>query len=324
MIEAQGLSKYFGPVHAIEDVSFTVAKGEILGFLGPNAAGKTTTMRVLTCYFPPHKGTAKVAGYDILEQSLEVRRHVGYMPENVPLYYDMPVSSYLDFVAQVKGVDPRERSRHITEIMERCGLTQVREDFIGKLSRGYRQRVGLAQALINYPEVLILDEPTVGLDPKQIIEIRNLIKSLTDKSTIILSTHILPEASMICGRVIIINEGKIVAVDKPANLTSRLQEHLVLQLQIEGPDAEVTSKLQGLQGVLKIENLSSAGGVNTYRLEADRSYDVRKEIPMLIARNSWSLYEMKAQELSLEDIYLKLVTEENHSLEQEEDHAAHS
>jgi ABC-2 type transport system ATP-binding protein len=210
MIEVDRLTKRYGPVPAIEDVSFTVEKGQIVGFLGPNGAGKTTTMRILSCFMPASSGTARVAGYDVFEQSLEVRRRIGYMPENVPLYGDMTVAAYLDFVAHIKGLGRSERRRRVGEVLERCQIPDVRERLIGRLSKGYRQRVGLAQALIADPEVLILDEPTIGLDPKQIIEIRRLIKELASDRTVILSTHILPEVSQLCNKVVIINDGTMV------------------------------------------------------------------------------------------------------------------
>src|SRR5262245_64875796 len=211
MIEVDRLTKFYGPVAAIRDVSFTVAKGAIVGFLGPNGAGKTTTMRILSCFMPASSGTARVAGFDVFEQSIEVRRRIGYLPENVPLYVDMTVSAYLDFVGDVKGLGRVDRRRRVAEVLERCLIADVRDRLIGRLSKGYRQRVGLAQALIGDPDVLILDEPTIGLDPKQIIEIRSLIKSLAGAHTVILSTHILPEVSMVCSGVIIINKGSVVA-----------------------------------------------------------------------------------------------------------------
>ena len=213
MIEVDHITKYYGQTPAVQDVSFRVEKGEILGFLGPNGAGKTTTMRMLTCYLPPSEGTARVAGYDVFEDSMEVRKRIGYMPEHPPLYDDMMVRSYLTFVSKIKGVDAKQRKSRIDLAMEQCGISDMPDTIIGKLSKGYRQRVGLAQALVHDPEVLILDEPTIGLDPRQIIEVRELIKSLAGDHTVILSTHILPEASMTCERVVIINKGKIVAMD---------------------------------------------------------------------------------------------------------------
>src|SRR5437016_10529496 len=211
MIEVERLTKSYGPLTAIRDVSFSVAPGEIVGFLGPNGAGKSTTMRILSCFMPASGGTAVVAGYDVFRESMEVRRRIGYLPENVPLYTDMRVAAYLDFVAEVKGVGRTERRRRVADVMDRCMVSDVQNRLIGKLSKGYRQRVGVAQAIVSDPEVLILDEPTIGLDPKQITEIRSLIKSLAGQHTVILSTHILPEVSMVCGAVIIINKGGIVA-----------------------------------------------------------------------------------------------------------------
>lgn len=311
MIEVEGLTKYYGPVPAIQDVSFTVEKGEILGFLGPNAAGKTTTMRILTCFMPPTRGRARVAGYDCLEQPLEVRRRIGYMPENVPLYNEMPVSDYLYFVAEVKGIPRRDRFAQIARVMDACGLEEVAHKANGKLSKGYRQRVGLAQALLADPEVLILDEPTVGLDPKQIIEIRNLIKSLAGERTIILSTHILPEVSMICQRVVIINEGKMVAVDTPENLTARLQSSAQVLLQIEGPPEEVADELSRVEGVLSVERQSDDGGpAHTYLVSSLPATDVRRELAAAVLRRQWGLLELRGLVLSLEDIFVRLVTQE--------------
>jgi ABC-2 type transport system ATP-binding protein len=292
-------------------VSFKVKKGEILGFLGPNAAGKTTTMRILTCFLPPTDGTAKVAGFDVFEDSIEVRRRVGYMPETVPVYSDMFVSSYLSFVAEAKGVDGRERKRHIASVMECCGLGEVSSRLIGRLSKGYRQRVGLAQALIGDPEVLILDEPTIGLDPKQIIEIRQMIKSLANKKTIILSSHILPEVSMVCSRVVIINEGRVVAVDTPENLTAQLQKSAKIQVQVEGPVDLVTRSLSSIKGVVSVQKKESIqGGISSYVVEASKDVDMRKEVSSAIVKNGWGLLEIRSVGMSLEDVFIRLVTRE--------------
>ncbi|MDP7556183.1 MAG: ATP-binding cassette domain-containing protein, partial [Nitrospinota bacterium] len=225
MIQAENLTKFFGQTQAISNVSFSAAKGEILGFLGPNGAGKTTTMRLLSCFMPPTSGKARVAGYCVMNDSLEVRKRLGYLPENAPLYTHMTTRNYLHFVSEVKGIPAHERSRKVECVIGDCGLQEVSGRIIGVLSKGYRQRVGIAQALLNDPEVLILDEPTAGLDPKQIIEIRDLIKNLAGNRTIILSTHILPEVSMVCNRVIIINDGIIVAKDTPDNLMDQLQKN---------------------------------------------------------------------------------------------------
>ncbi len=311
MIEAEKLTKYFQKVAAIEDVSFTVEKGEIVGFLGPNGAGKTTTMRILTGFLPPSSGTARVAGYDILADSLQVRRRIGYLPENVPLYTDMKVAGYLDFVAEVKGMERRQRRRKIGEIMEKCRIVEVQRMLIGALSRGYRQRVGIAQALLNDPEVLILDEPTVGLDPKQIIEIRQLIKELSGQSTIILSTHILPEASMICQRVIIINDGHIIAVDTPENLTARLQSSAKLFVTVDGPADQVRAALTQVPGVLSAEAKDEArDAVVSFVVESERSRDLRREVSRMIVERGWGLLEFRPADMTLEEIFIRLVTKE--------------
>ena len=235
MIEVQNLTKDYGQVTAVDRVSFTVNEGEILGFLGPNGAGKTTTMRILTGYMPATSGTARIAGFDVATDSLEVRRHIGYLPEAPPLYPDMTVEAYLDFVLRIKNVPAEKRRSRITDALEKTGLVDKRSQLIKRLSRGYKQRVGLAQALVHDPGVIILDEPTVGLDPKQIIEVRHLIKSLAGSHTIILSTHILPEVSMTCDRVVIINKGKIAAVDTPQNLTAQLKGGQKIQIVVRGP-----------------------------------------------------------------------------------------
>ncbi|MCL5035896.1 MAG: ABC transporter ATP-binding protein [Chloroflexi bacterium] len=309
MISAQGLTKYFGRVRAVEDVTFEAEKGEILGFLGPNAAGKTTTMRILTGYFPPNSGEAKVAGYDILSQSMEVRRRIGYLPEHLPLYPDFPVWAYLDFVAAAKGIPHGDRKKRKEEVLSACNLKKVEKKLIGQLSRGFRQRVGLAQAIINNPEVLILDEPTVGLDPQQIIEIRNLIKEMQGKCTVILSTHILPEAKATCQRVIIINQGRIIAVDTPENLTARVKQMDVVLLEVEGPEEEVTDVLEKLDGVTGVQRSPVTGSLVAYRIETKKGLDLRKEIAPLIVGKGWSLLELRPQEVTLEDVFIKLVEE---------------
>ncbi len=310
MIEVEGLTKHYGPVAAIEDVTFSVGKGEIMGFLGPNGAGKTTTMRILSCYMPATRGRARVAGYDVFTESLEVRKRIGYLPENIPLYGDLTVSSYLDFVAEVKGVGRSERRRRVAEVMEHCLVDDVRDKLVAKLSKGYRQRVGLAQALVNDPEVLILDEPTIGLDPKQIIEIRQLIKSLADQHTVILSTHILPEVSMVCSRVIIINEGKVVAVDSPENLTNQLAKSARIQLQVEGPTEAVAQEFRRLPGVLGVEQKALVNGVGTFIVESEQERDLRGELARAVVGRQWGLLELRPVALTLEDIFIRLVTEE--------------
>ncbi|HYB72439.1 MAG TPA: ABC transporter ATP-binding protein [Candidatus Sulfotelmatobacter sp.] len=311
MIEVQNLTKSYGPVTAIEDVSFTVGRGEIVGFLGPNGAGKTTTMRILTGYMPPTTGTAQVAGFDVLAQSLEARRRIGYLPESVPLYGEFRVRTYLDFVAEAKGVPSRDRRARVDEAMERCAVTDVAGKLVSTLSRGYRQRVGLAQALVNDPEVLILDEPTVGLDPQQIVEIRRLIKGLAGRRTIILSTHILPEVSMTCDRVIIISRGRIVAVDTPGNLTAQVQKSANVLLQVEGPPDRVMAEIRRLEGVQRVAPRGDAvDGRRTYLVESERGRDVRVALAAAMVKNGWGLYELRPADLSLEEIFLHLVTDE--------------
>jgi len=314
MIEVEQLSKTYGPIKAIEDVSFVVEKGEILGFLGPNGAGKTTTMRILTCFMPPTSGTARVAGYDIFNESLQVRRRLGYVPENAPLYTDMPVVSFLKFAAEVKGLSRRERLRQIGQVMDDCGIKDVQHRYIGKLSKGYRQRVALAQALLGNPDVLILDEPTIGLDPRQIIDIRQLIKGLAGQKTVILSTHILPEVSMTCQRVIIINRGRLVAVDTPENLTTKLQTSSRLLVRVEGPATEVVRALGVVSGVQTVkEDGGGPGQVVTCIIESKKDRDVRKDVAAAVVHQNWGLLELRPVDLTLEDVFVRLVTEEKES-----------
>ncbi len=311
MIEVENLTKEYGDFRAIDGITFSVEKGEILGFLGPNGAGKTTTMRILTCFFPPTSGSARVAGFDCFTESLEVRKRIGYLPESVPLYLDMKVRDYLRFVAGLKGVDPQEVDKKVKKVMGDCGIEHMAERIIKELSKGYRQRVGLAQALVNDPEVLILDEPTIGLDPRQIIEIRKLIKELAGRRTVILSTHILPEVSMICKRVIIINRGKLVAVDTPDNLTARVQGARRVAIGVRGPADVIREKLETIKGVKKVViDRRRDDGCIAMSVEFERGEDPRAEIPRVIVNNHWELVEMKTQELSLEDIFIRLITKE--------------
>ena len=310
MIEVDRLTKYYGPVAAIQDVSFSVQKGAIVGFLGPNGAGKTTTMRILSCFMPASSGAARVAGYDVFEQSLEVRRRIGYLPENVPLYGDMTVRAYLDFVAEAKGLGRAERRRRVGEVMARCLIEDVQGRLIGRLSKGYRQRVGLAQALVADPDVLILDEPTIGLDPKQIVQIRSLIKSLAGEHTVILSTHILPEVSMVCEGVVIINRGRIVASGTLDRLMDEVAPIARVQVQVEGPAELVGASLRAVPGVQRVEAHGVTNGVGTFVVEADRARDVRRELSQLVAQQRWGLLELRALELSLEDMFIRILAGE--------------
>lgn len=311
MIEVEHIAKYFGAFPAVRDVSFHVRKGEILGFLGPNGAGKTTTMRILTGFYPPTSGSAKVAGRDVFENSLEVRRKIGYLPESVPLYGDMAVRDYLNFVSEIKGVDRGKRRGAVGRAMEACQLDDVAGRVIKKLSKGYRQRVGLAQALVGDPDILILDEPTIGLDPKQIKEIRNLIKSFVGEKTIILSTHILPEVSMTCQRVVIISEGRVLAEDTPQNLSARLAGANKLRLRVAGPPDDVHRRLGDVAGVLGLTRLTEPGGedgLGAWIVDAEAS--VAPQIAAAVCSAGWNLFELTPLTASLEDVFLRLVTKE--------------
>lgn len=310
MIEAISLAKHYGSLVAIQDVSFTVEKGEIVGFLGPNAAGKTTTMRILTGYMPPTSGTARIAGFDVVEQPLEVRRRVGYLPENVPLYEDMSVRDYLSYMGTLRGVPRRDLSRRVAEVMDAVKLDDYADTLIFKLSKGYRQRVGLAQALVHRPEVLILDEPTVGLDPGQVIEVRQLIKSLGGQHTVILSTHILSEASAVCGRVIIIHEGRIVAADTPENLTRRLRGSQRILLEVRGPADEVASLVRSVEGVVYVEASKNQDGTANIVVDAVPDREVRESIAGAVVNAGWGLRKLLPVSMSLEDVFLKLTRDE--------------
>ncbi len=311
MIEINHLTKYYGTKAAIRDVSFNVEKGEILGFLGPNASGKTTTMRILTCYMPATSGTAKISGFDVFGNSMDVRRRIGYLPENPPLYTDMTVEKFLEFVGRIKGIERKQLNKRVSEVMEKTSIRPEAKRLIKHLSKGYKQRVGIAQALIHNPEVLILDEPTVGLDPQQIIEVRELIKSLGGDHTIILSTHILPEVSMTCQRVIIINEGSVVASDTTDNLTRRLKGSENLYVEVEGPAAQVESKIKALKGVTRTSSQkTSRPGVAGFSVETELKADLRKDLAALIVNQGWGLLEMRPVGMSLEDVFLHLTTKE--------------
>jgi ABC-2 type transport system ATP-binding protein len=310
MIEVQNLTKHYGPVTAIRDVSFNVTPGEIVGFLGPNGAGKSTTMRILSCFMPASGGTARVAGYDVFRDSMEVRKRIGYLPESVPLYNEMRVAPYLDFVAEVKGVGRRERRRRVADTMDRCLIADVQNRLIGTLSKGYRQRVGLAQAIVSDPHVLILDEPTIGLDPRQIAEIRALIKSLAGEHTVILSTHILPEVSMVCNSVVIINKGTIVAQGPIDLLVEQFFPSSRVEVELAKADPAVREAMLGIPGVVAVTELSSDGGGSRYVVESARARDVRAEIFQLAADKRWSLRELRRVGMTLEEVFMRVVAGE--------------
>jgi ABC-2 type transport system ATP-binding protein len=330
LIEVDGLTKSYGPRPAIQNISFHAAAGEILGFLGPNGAGKSTTMRILAGCLAPTAGTARIAGYDIFEESLEARRSLGYLPEQVPLYPEMRVEEYLTFAASLRMSHPQALSKRLGEVVARCGLTDVRRTLIGSLSRGYRQRVGLAQAMLPNPPVLILDEPTVGLDPRQIIEVRELIRELSGDHTVLLSTHILPEVSMLCSRVVIIDHGRIVAEDTPDNLTRPVRGGERLILDIEGPPDTVAQCLRALPGVAAVEvanesrpatgdgpipRTPSPAAHCRYVLQTTSGDEkfargVRRAIAGVLVAAGFGLLELRAERLTLEDIFVRLVTTE--------------
>ncbi len=317
MIEVEHLSKIYGSTTAIEDVTFAVERGEILGFLGPNGAGKTTTMRILTGYLPATSGTAKVAGFEVHEDSLAVRRQIGYLPETPPLYPEMTVEGFLHFVARIKGVSAGDRDRQVESAMNRCGLIEKRTTLIRKLSKGYKQRVGIAQAIVHDPPAIILDEPTVGLDPRQIIEVRNLIKSLAGDHTVILSTHILPEVSMTCSRVAIINRGRIVATNTPENLMTQLSEASSYELEVDAntgeAETELISSIKGLAGVKQVERLASNLPEHRFKLRVTTEQgaeSVGRAIAATVVGAGLGLEEMRRTQASLEDVFLQLTTEE--------------
>jgi ABC-2 type transport system ATP-binding protein len=317
-IEAEHLSKIYGNTTAIEDVYFSVEKGEILGFLGPNGAGKTTTMRILSGYLPATRGTARIAGFDVHEKSMEVRRRIGYLPEQPPLYLEMTVEGFLHFVARIKGISAGERNLKVDAAIKRCQLSQKRKDAIRKLSKGYRQRVGIAQAIVHDPPAIILDEPTVGLDPRQIIEVRNLIKSLAGEQTIILSTHILPEASMICDRVTIIDRGKVVATNNPNNLMEQLSSSPGYEMEIEGNANSLKSFLAAMDGVMRVDittddrNQASIRSFIKVVTTIDR--EIGADLAKIIVDRGLGLCEMRRTRPTLEDVFLQLTTKDIHTI----------
>jgi ABC-2 type transport system ATP-binding protein len=305
MIKVEGLTKRYARHVAVDHISFEVAKGQIVGFLGPNGAGKTTTMRMLTCFMPPTEGSAEVAGFDVAGKPMEVKRRIGYLPESPPLYPEMEVAEYLDFVARIKNIPKIGRQQRINEVMERCAIADVRNKETGKLSKGYKQRVGLAQAIIHNPDVLILDEPTSGLDPQQIMETRDLIKGLAGDHTIILSTHILPEVEQICERVVIIAKGKLVATDTVANLTTNLRGAELIEIEIIGGDEpSIRERLDRIGGIQKVTHAENG----RFTIEAEKEKRVRPEIARAVIGSGWELNELHGVSMSLEDIFLELTS----------------
>ena len=315
MIKVEGLTKRYARTVAVDNISFEVEKGQIVGFLGPNGAGKTTTMRVLTCFLPATSGTASVAGFDVFQQPMEVKKRIGYLPETPPLYPEMEVVEYLSFVGRLKGIGSGDIARRVDEVMGRCAIGDVKTKLIGKLSKGYRQRVGLAQAIIHNPDVLILDEPTSGLDPKQIIEIRELLRALAGDHTIILSTHILSEVEHSCERVIIISQGKLVAIDSVTNLTNRLRGSEAVALEVQGGDGgpsatDVQRKLEQVSGVSRVVVKDGRGGRLLFEIESLQGKHIRADLARAVVQSGWNLNEMRAVGLSLEDIFLQLTAAE--------------
>jgi len=313
VISVENLTKRYATKTAIEAMSFRVEKGEILGFLGPNGAGKTTTMRIITGYMPSTDGTVKVDGFDVADQPLEVRRRIGYLPENPPLYTEMTVNSYLQFVAKLKGLTGARVQEDVNRAMDRVNITDVQDRIIAKLSKGYKQRVGIAQALLGDPPVLILDEPTIGLDPKQIQEVRELIKSLAGTHTVVLSTHILPEVEQTCHRVIIIDHGKIVAVDTPQNLRSQIQGGARVIIEVEGPAADVLTAVKAVPGVATARILTQDASRGSFQVDVDSGKDIRRDLARAVVQAGWGLLELQSENMSLEDIFIKLTTAEETS-----------
>ncbi len=309
MIEVQNLSKNYGPFQALNDISFSVDKGQIVGFLGPNGAGKTTTMRVLTCFMPASSGKVTVAGYDVFKESREVRKRIGYLPENIPLYTEMTVTKYLSYMAKIRGVSRKQINERLGTVIESCGLTERRNQIIGQLSRGFRQRVGLAQALVHDPEVLILDEPTSGLDPRQIVEIRELIKALGKERTILFSTHILPEASQTCERLLIINKGKITGDVQLSNGRAVSKKTLFIVVTAGQPD-EIIDALTNIPDIISVEqSVVTSGETLAFHIQCTLTDDIRAAVAKTVIDCGWNLLEMRTDEISLEELFLSLTSE---------------
>lgn len=320
MIKVTSLTKRFGRTTAIDDLSFEVKRGEIVGFLGPNGAGKTTTMRILSCFLPATGGTVTIADLDVFRDSLEVRRKIGYLPENVAVYPDMRVLEYLSYRGRLKGLNGKRLRARVDEVISCCGLTEERRNVIGRLSKGYRQRVGLADSLVHEPELLILDEPTLGLDPNQIRHIRNLIKSLAKRHTVLLSSHMLPEVEMICERVLIINKGRIVASDTPDNLIGLMKGNPRVLVEIEGPRHDIFDKLETIPGITKVsweavgasraEAKPSGGDWNRFICECEKGIDIRAELFRAASASNWVLRELRTQKKNLEDVFVAMTSED--------------
>lgn len=315
MIDVEHLTKTYGSTVALRDLSFRAETGEILGLLGPNGAGKTTTMRILSGYLPATSGTAAIAGYDVHENPMAVRQRIGYLPENPPLYTEMTVESYLHFVARIKGISSGDRPKQVNRALKSCGLENRRKTIIRKLSKGYRQRVGIAQAIVHDPPAIILDEPTVGLDPRQIIEVRKLIQQLAGQRTVILSTHILPEVSMTCDRAVIINQGEVVGVGKIDDLMHELSGGYAYDLEIAGHPEHIQNTLAGIEAVQRIEwqHNDELAAQDRYQLQITCQYDLGAEIATALVHSNLGLYEMRRSQANLEDVFLKLTTDDSSS-----------
>lgn len=316
MIEVNGVTKLYGSFPAISNLSFKVEPGEILGFLGPNGAGKSTMMKIITGFMPPSSGEVRVAGYDIVSESLDARRHIGYLPETVPLYEDMNVRDYLRYMGRLRGMPSDRIKQRIDDVFDLCHLEEYTDTIIGRLSKGFRQRVGIAQAILHEPDVLVLDEPTIGIDPIQVVETRQLIRSLGGDHTVIVSTHILPEVSMICERVIIINEGEIVAVDLPENLGKRLVGRERVDVDVKGPQQDVISVLSEVEGVGQVARVKTErGSIPRYRVESEVGVEIRAKLASTVVEAGWDLLRLEGVNMSLEEIFLRLTSEEGEDYE---------
>lgn len=308
MIELKNVTKRFGTTTAVNNISFSVQKGEVVGFLGPNGAGKTTTMRIITCYLPQDDGEVTVSGYNVFDNSLEIRKKIGYLPESAPVYHDMGVTEFLSYIAEIRGIPKKTRKSNVDKMVEVCGLNKVVGKDIGELSKGFRQRVGIAQAMIHDPELLVLDEPTIGLDPNQIIEIRGLIKQLGKEKTVLLSTHILPEVTATCSRVIIINDGVIAAQGTPDELTSQAKGEYIIHTMIRGTPDEVKSKIMSIENVTETRIIEGKGdSLNRYRIKSKE--DISEQLFHIVVQNNWVLTELRKETLSLEDVFTKITTQ---------------